>query len=248
MPKPLPYFCWYPADAETDANFRAMDDADIGYYIRCLNHAWINGGIPADPKERARVMRTQRGAADKRWLRVGKCFVPDPNHPTMLVNSRQESERQLAYIKSAKAAESAKVRYERTADALPTQSERTARASESVFVSGVSSLKSTYLKKIEASETSPRFEEFWDIYPVKDGKPVAFGVWAGLVTVENEAEVFACLERYLASDRAGRNPKNPNNWLHDCARDAWKSDWPAPQNGVKKPSRSDAIQEALKDL
>ena len=179
-----------------------MDDADIGFYIRCLNHSWINGGIPADPKERARVMRTQRGAADKRWLRVGKCFVPSPNYPTMLVNSRQESERELAYIKSVKASESAKSRYERNANAERTQSERTARASDSVFVSGVSSLKSISSKKPE-SETSPRFEEFWERYPVKDGKPIAFGVWGGIVTVENEAMVFACLDRYLSSDRGG---------------------------------------------
>lgn len=249
MPKPLPYFCWYPADAETDANFCAMDDADIGFYIRCLNHAWINGGIPADPKERARVMRTQRAAADKRWLRVGKCFVIDTNYPSRLVNARQESERQLAYMKSAKASESAKSRYERTANAMRTQCERTARASESVFVS--SSLNSISLKKTSVKEnSSDRFAEFWARYPVQSDQQIACQVFLSLVTRDNEAEVFACLDRYLESDRGLRSPKNANNWLHDCARDGWKSNWPrpAPQNGVKRQSREDAIREALKDL
>lgn len=82
------------------------------------------------------------------------------------------------------------------------------------------------------AEPSIRFEEFWDKYPVKDGYPLAQGVWFSIVTTENEAAVFACLDRYLASDRGGRSPKNPNNWLHDCHRDGWRSDWPKPKQNA----------------
>ena len=47
------------------------------------------------------------------------------------------------------------------------------------------------------------------------------------MTEENEAQVFACLERYLASELVARaSVKSPNNWLHDCARDNWNSKWP----------------------
>ncbi len=116
--KGLPYFKWYPADAETDANFRAMDDADIGFYIRCLNHAWINQGIPADSKERARVLRTRLDTANKRWERVGKCFVTSTLYPERLINLRQETERGLASLKSLKATESVNRRYERTTNVL----------------------------------------------------------------------------------------------------------------------------------
>lgn len=89
---------------------------------------------------------------------------------------------------------------------------------------------------IPSAGVSARFEEFWEKYPVKDGYPIAFGVWDGLVTSANESEVFACLDRYLASDRAARSPKNASNWLHDAARDRWKSDWPrpAPQKGLQR--------------
>jgi hypothetical protein len=125
--KALPYFKWYPADAECDQNFRAMDDADIGFYIRCLNHAWINGSIPADPKERARVLRTRLDTANKRWVRVGKCFVNSTLYPEQLINLRQETERSLASLKSLKAAESVNHRYERNTNealrALATESE-----------------------------------------------------------------------------------------------------------------------------
>ncbi len=109
--KALPYFRWYPADAETDANFRAMDDADIGFYVRCLNHAWINGGIPIDPAERARVLKTRRDIADRRWIRVGKCFGPSASDVTMVTNSRQEKERLLALQKAQVGAESANRRW-----------------------------------------------------------------------------------------------------------------------------------------
>ncbi len=34
--KSLPFFCWYPVDAETDENFRAMTYAEVGFYLRCL--------------------------------------------------------------------------------------------------------------------------------------------------------------------------------------------------------------------
>lgn len=115
--KGLPYFRWYPADAETDANFRAMSDAEIGFYVRCLNHAWINGGIPADPVERARVLHTRLDTANNHWFRVGKCFVPSPNDPHILVNPRAETERRLASQKSQMAMKSANVRYERSANA-----------------------------------------------------------------------------------------------------------------------------------
>ncbi len=87
-----------------------MDDAERGFYLRCLDHAWLNGGLPADPVERARQLETRKDVADRRWLRVGKCFVPHEFTPTLLVNPRQESERKLALRKAQVRIESAKVR------------------------------------------------------------------------------------------------------------------------------------------
>ncbi len=131
----LPFFKWYPADADTDQNFRAMDDADIGFYIRCLNHAWINGSIPADPKERARVLRTRLNTANKRWQRVGKCFVTSSLHPDCLINSRQEAERDFAVKKSQLAKESVKVRIERSSNDPIRALAGAASGSDSVSVS-----------------------------------------------------------------------------------------------------------------
>jgi hypothetical protein len=99
----LPYFKWYVADAENDEKYSAMDDAELGLYHRCMNKSWSNGGIPADPEERARLFRLPREIADERWKRVGKCFVPSATDPKRLVNPRQEIERADAISKSLKA-------------------------------------------------------------------------------------------------------------------------------------------------
>ncbi len=97
-------------------------------------------------------------------------------------------------------------------------------------------------------EASMRFSEFWDKYPLKDGLQMCSQLWLSLVTVESEGAVFDCLSRYLSSDHVARGVvKSPNNWLHDCSRDAWKSDWPRPApvpNG--RPTASTMAEELRK--
>lgn len=102
------------------------------------------------------------------------------------------------------------------------------------------------------ANSSKRFDEFWKLYPVKEGEMACAGVWMGLVTVENEEQVFDCLGRYLASERCANAPKNPNNWLHDCSRDGWKNEWPlavkakATSNGKSQVQEmADAAREIL---
>ncbi len=160
----LPYFKWYPADAECDASFRAMDDADIGFYIRCLNHAWINGSIPADPIERARVLRTRVDVANRRWERVAKSFVNSTLDRDRLVNPRQELERESATSRCVKATESANRRYNRSANEVPTQCEGSAiqiqsqiQKEQTPLPTGVGGEKST-------KEYSPAFLSWWGLY------------------------------------------------------------------------------------
>jgi len=80
---------------------------------------------------------------------------------------------------------------------------------------------------------SGRFAEWWARYPLKNGENLCAQLWVSVVTAENESLVFSCLDRYLASEQVSRGVlKRPNNWLHDCSRDNWKSDWPpAVKNG-----------------
>lgn len=114
MAKGLPYFKWYPADAEMDRKYRAMGDADLGFFHRCLNYAWSEGGLPADATSRARVLGRRKAEADKRWEVVGECWVPSPGDPSILVNPRQERERASAISKSEQASGAIRKRWGRT--------------------------------------------------------------------------------------------------------------------------------------
>jgi len=101
-----------------------MDDTERGFYHHCLNVAWINDGLPADPAARARALQRNRNQADKRWTeRIASRFVPHPNRGGYLVNTRQEQERVHARQVSASASVSAKARYERTARAYDSDSD-----------------------------------------------------------------------------------------------------------------------------
>ncbi len=241
--KELPYFKWYPADAETDQNFRAMDDSDIGFYIRCLNHAWINKGIPADPKERARVLRTRLDTANKRWDRVGKCFVNSSLYPERLINLRQETERSLASQKSQMAAESVKVRYERKSNVAP---RALAQYSETETYTEAEKKHTHTNGRVRVTDlngqTSQRFDEFWDRYPRQQHRDAACQQWLSVVTIEVEPALFACLQRYLGSDEVARGAvANPEKWLHEQHRDSWAGNWPPAR--LTAPQRRESVTE-----
>jgi uncharacterized protein YdaU (DUF1376 family) len=87
MPK-APAWQWYPKDCDTDENVRGMDDREFGFYVRCLNHSWLNDGLPSDLDELARIMARTRKYLDTVWLRVGRCFALDGGR---LRNPKQES-------------------------------------------------------------------------------------------------------------------------------------------------------------
>ncbi len=106
----MPFYKMFPADAETDKNFRLMDFAERGFYWSCLNLAWINGGLPSDPEDRARLLSTPREIADRLWVRVSRCFVADADGT--LVNPRQERERAEAAVKSEQARQAANRKWE----------------------------------------------------------------------------------------------------------------------------------------
>ena len=227
--KTLPYFRWFPADAETDNAYSALDDRELGFFHRCLNRSWLNDGLPADREELARTMKVSRVYLEKLWPRVSKLFQEADGK---IFNRRQEEERTKAKTKSEAATNSVRTRYERSYErSYERTSNEVLRAlarAESVCVSE----SSMFFPRKESAERKPnaseRFAEFWDRYPLKTGMDLTCQIWLSLVTISDEAAVFACLARYLASDHVARGVvMSARNWLHDCARDKWAAEWPA---------------------
>ena len=84
------------------------------------------------------------------------------------------------------------------------------------------------VQRATSAAPSEKFPEFWEAYPWKQRENLCAQLWLSYVTVDDEARVFACLQRYLLSDQVARGVvMRPDNWLRDCARDGWGSDWPA---------------------
>jgi hypothetical protein len=86
-----PSFQWYPKDAETDENVKLMDFAEYGLYHRCLDHAWINRGLPSDLNELARLLRCPISVLKKLWPRVSPCLLTGTDG--RLTNPKQEQQR-----------------------------------------------------------------------------------------------------------------------------------------------------------
>jgi uncharacterized protein YdaU (DUF1376 family) len=139
--KKLPYFKMYPADADTDENFRLMTFEQRGMYWTLLNHAWLNDGLPPSIEDIRDLCRLAQADFDRMWERVSKCFeIVDGR----LRNRRQERERAEVRSKSEQSADAARKMHERRTSA-PAPAERphdfssanaVPRASESVSEPG----------------------------------------------------------------------------------------------------------------
>ena len=115
MSKLLPFFRWYPADAESDADYAALSLEELGLFHRCLNLAWANDGLPTDPERLRESLRLSKSKFDRAWSQVSKFF-----HGTdRLRNSRQELERNHAREKREKASESISSRWKSVKELAP---------------------------------------------------------------------------------------------------------------------------------
>jgi hypothetical protein len=70
-----------------------MDDEHFGFYVRCLNHAWLNDGLPESIEEIAQVLGRRAWKVRKLWVKVGICFELFEKR---WVNLEQESQRKSA--------------------------------------------------------------------------------------------------------------------------------------------------------
>jgi len=245
VPMKAPAFQWYPKDCDTDENVRAMDDREFGFYMRCLNHAWMNSGLPADLGELARVMSRPRSYVNRIWDRVGKCFIQTGDR---LINAKQEELRmeQVQYRESkreagAKGAAKRWVCHDSaipSAIVLPIANDSSASASASATAKtttttpptpsseeGAQTKKSRgekrtteQIEKALGTERLGWFNRVWDVYPGHDGKRAGMDKFEHVVTSEGLfLKVLAGAERYAAKVKARPDTivKYLQGWLTD---------------------------------
>ena len=242
--KSLPYFRWYPADAEGDDFYMSLSHEEFWLYHRCLNRSWMNDGIPADMDELARVFGISRKLLNRLWIKVGQRWSVSPRDAGKLINPRQEVERTYAVTKSSKATESVRTRYERTYERnkdVPLRAYDSVSESSCLLELPIKQEISTRASDLNG-QTSQRFDEFWSRYPRTVGKDSACRDWLSVALVVDEPKIFACLENYLASGdvargavmNAGSTPRGPG-WIIVCFKEDWACRWPAAQQVRSEP-------------
>lgn len=118
--KPLPYYPFYVNDFDESNRVLAMNLAEVGLYVLCLNESWKRGSIPDDPKAVAKMIRRDQSQVRKAWPAIRACYEENGANGR-LVNQRQEKER----IKAEKLVSTERVKRhrERKGNTLETVSE-----------------------------------------------------------------------------------------------------------------------------
>lgn len=98
-----------------------------------------------------------------------------------------------------------------------------------------------------------RFREFCDRYPKRADLDSMARDWISCDCDQHADEVFACLDRYLASaevaggavQNAGSNERTIG-WIVRCYRDGWQNRWPPAQ--VAPPRRLSLAQQMAAEI
>lgn len=239
MPR-APAFQWYPKDCDTDESVRGMDDREFGFYMRCLNHSWLNEGLPADLAELARVIGRPPAYVRKVWPRVGRCFSEKNGR---FFNEKQEAQRgnvREFVDRQRKAAEAKWKKTQVVSDAVALPVQCSASASASPTASAIQEEQKQHAAKTAALSVIPRsrakrhrtteeirkalgdriswWEAFWAVYPCHEGMNPAMDAFERRITAREMAEqAYRGAKAYAA--RCAANPeltvKYAQGWLNE---------------------------------
>jgi len=244
MPKELPYFRWYPADAESDSRYAALSLPELGLFHRCLNFSWLNEGLPADPLEIGRSLRVSVRDMKALWPRVSECFELRDGRT---YNRRQEEERAHARTKSERNTSAVRTRYERTSN-VPTNEVQHARAR----AASVSGSVFEFTKKQTFLAPESIFPDWWEMWSKVRGthhSREALQAWMSVVPMALEGAALECTASYLASLDNPAKGFNPDTFLFAQAKENFESRWPAfaPRNGhdVKRETRAQRLAREM---
>jgi len=107
----LPFMKLWVDDMLNDIQEMGLDDEEFGAYMKLLLIAWKKEGIPADLKERSRFVSATPSRLKTLWRSFKHKWVTHGDE--VLVNPRQELEREDAKSKSKSASKSANARWEK---------------------------------------------------------------------------------------------------------------------------------------
>ncbi len=215
--KRWPYFKWFASDMESDEWFQGLTDAEIGYYVRLMNHCWTNGSIPSDSAHRCRLFRIHHKTEQAAFKNLSRMFQEDLKDPSRMVHGPLQGQLKDCTSRSVKATESVNHRYERRTDETvivgtssdkekdeekepPTPNAPDGACSEGDSVIPIShgilarpTVRSSRDKrtseqiKAALGERLPWWESFWSVYPCHQSMREALEVFDRKVTTRELA-------------------------------------------------------------
>lgn len=91
--KRAPAFQFYPADFLSDENVKLMTNEEVGAYWLLTCHCWLEGSIPDNTADLARLAGTTTERMRDLEARLKPCFAPSKNLHGRLIHPRLEHER-----------------------------------------------------------------------------------------------------------------------------------------------------------
>jgi len=203
-----PAFQFYPKDYQADENVRLMSPAERGWYVDLMCFEWIEGSIPDDPDELARLVGAQPTQFRKAWERIGPCFKKKPRVEGRLIHPRLAHERNVQRKRREKLSSAGRKGAEKVWGNSAQGKKIDGHATERPMASDGSSSSSASSTAIKDRYTD-HFEEFWSTYPRRLGgnpKKLAFKAWtARLREGINPADLITAAKVYARDcDRNGR--------------------------------------------
>ena len=222
-----------------DRNVQAMELDELGAYFRLILTQWVNGSVPADRRELARLLHRDTETMERIWSALAPCYKAHPELPGELVQGRVEEERETALNRLAGNSKGGKTSAERR------QGKKQSRPQ--VELTATTELPKTFPQPIrkpvvENCGVTPKlkaaFDQVASRYPQCTGVDMAFQIWRGyrergLVTEANGHEGAEGVTRYLESEKwardDGRYIESFDKWI---SGKKWR-DRPAPSAEAK---------------
>jgi uncharacterized protein YdaU (DUF1376 family) len=88
----FPWYKWHSARWLSSRSRLTMNTSERSIYRDLLDHLYIDGNIPTDPKALAMMAAVSEEEFDRAWPVVSRRFTPHPDEPNALTNANAEDE------------------------------------------------------------------------------------------------------------------------------------------------------------
>lgn len=219
-----------------DDKVAVMNLEQIGAYTKLLCYCWNNNGLPNDEEELKEMCGNPQNW-DRIWKKVGACFYVKGGK---IFNKRldKEARKQKKWKKKSSKGgkESAKTRWGNRGNNKggykKVITKEKAKGNSPSSSPSSSSLKDIY---------TPQFKKFWEEYPNKKEKDVAFEVFERLKEKEKQQAVMAARNYRIKTEREKQDKKFIKHPATFLRKNRWKDHLGVPEK--EEMDRFDEIQE-----